>query len=90
LQQTLHIAATRLPKLTGACKMNERIRELYDQALVLEGNGDYTAGELDPEKFAELIVQECARIAWYNTPDSEELDYSHLIENEIKKHFGVE
>jgi hypothetical protein len=42
--------------------MNERIRELYDQALVLESNGDYVAGELDPVKFAELIVRECMRM----------------------------
>ena len=39
--------------------MNQRLIELYDQATILEGNGDYVAGELDPVKFAELIVREC-------------------------------
>ena len=39
--------------------MNNRIAKLYDQATILEGNGDYVAGELDPVKFAELIVREC-------------------------------
>jgi len=43
--------------------MNERIAALYDQSLVLHGNGDYVAGELDVEKFAELIVKECAKLA---------------------------
>jgi len=38
--------------------MNERIIKLYDQATILEGNGDYVAGELDPVKFAELIVRD--------------------------------
>jgi len=38
--------------------MNERIAKLYDQATILEGNGDYVAGELDPVKFAELIVRD--------------------------------
>jgi len=38
--------------------MNERILKLYDQAIILEGNGDYVAGELDPVKFAELIVRD--------------------------------
>ena len=38
--------------------MNERILKLYDQATILEGNGDYVAGELDPVKFAELIVRD--------------------------------
>ena len=37
--------------------MNELIVKLYDQATILEGNGDYVAGELDPVKFAELIVR---------------------------------
>ena len=38
--------------------MNERIIKLYDQATILEDNGDYVAGELDPVKFAELIVRD--------------------------------
>jgi hypothetical protein len=59
--------------------MNERIRELYDQSIVLEGNGDYVAGELDPVKFAELIVRECANVCGKDT-----LDYRY-----IKEHFGV-
>jgi len=42
--------------------MNQRLIELYDQATILEGNGDYVAGELDPVKFAELIVAECAKL----------------------------
>lgn len=42
------------------------------------------------EKFAELIVRQCADVAWMNTPETEELEYSHLIEDKILKHFGVE
>jgi len=42
--------------------VNERIAKLYDQALLLESNGDYVAGELNPEKFVELIVRECAAL----------------------------
>ena len=54
--------------------MNERIRELYTQAL--ENKFDYGGGEgvkpgeyysnyktvLNAEKFAELIVRECSRL----------------------------
>ena len=72
--------------------MNERIRELeklatprsYDEA------GCYIGNRFDPEKFAELIVKECAKVAWYHTPDWEQLEYGHLIEDKILKHFGVE
>ena len=80
--------------------MNERILKLYDQATILEDNGDYVAGELDPVKFAELIVRECiergndlAKHYINNHSEQEQVfllasiaDYS----NEIKKHFGVE
>ena len=39
--------------------MNEIIAKLYDQAIVIEDGGDYVCGELDPVKFAMLIIQEC-------------------------------
>ena len=46
--------------------MNEQIAKLYDQALVIENNGDYVAGELDPVKFAKLVAQHereaCAKV----------------------------
>lgn len=59
--------------------MNERIAELYNRAIVLEGNADYTAGELDPVKFAELIVKECANLVPGAT-----------LSAKILEHFGVE
>ena len=66
--------------------MNERIAKLYDQAIMLESNGDYVAGELDPVKFAELIVEECANVADEN--------YIHRGSRTcglaIRLHFGVE
>lgn len=39
--------------------MNDIIAKLYDQAIVIEDGGDYVCGELDPEKFAELIINAC-------------------------------
>ncbi len=44
----------------------------------------------DHEKFAELIVKECAEVAQMNTPDTEECEYTHLISEKIKEHFGIE
>jgi hypothetical protein len=74
--------------------MNERIAKLYDQALVLESNGDYVAGELDPVKFAELIVQKCVSIvALHGITNFENEDISWACKNivkEVKEHFGVE
>ena len=60
--------------------MNERIAELYNQAIVIEDGGDYVTGELDPEKFAELIIEECVDYAFAN---GDNVDY-------LKQHFGVE
>jgi hypothetical protein len=72
--------------------MNERIRELWlDGAQSLWPRpGKCTAGEYDYnlEKFAELIVRECARVAF-------ESDLTMAIgqwgaDSAILKHFGVE
>lgn len=67
--------------------MNERIRELAEQAGGIEHDDD--GNELTPilvgkelEKFAELIVRECANIA----ADHDALD----IYEEIREYFGVE
>ena len=67
--------------------MNEQIAKLYDQAIVIEDGGDYVCGELDPVKFAELIVRECAGIACQHMELNEGTDYN--IGSKIKQHFGV-
>jgi hypothetical protein len=67
--------------------MNERIQKLIDQAThTAMWIGDPDAGELDAEKFAELIVQECAQVLW--NIDSGEL-HDEYVES-LKKHFGIE
>jgi len=70
--------------------MNERIAKLYDQALVLESNGDYVAGELDPVKFAELIVKECIDIAKHHVMNISTYGDAEFVDEKIKEHFGVE
>lgn len=66
--------------------MNERINELAKQAeRTVGGTFTFNGGEVsivDLEKFAELIVRECAGIA----ETAEPYQSSDLI----KKHFGVE
>ena len=74
--------------------MNERIRELVKQAGGIGHDDD--GNELTPalvgkglEKFAELIVRECASLTLDHKSDDYYngwLDYR----DEIKKHFGVE
>ena len=70
--------------------MNERIKELAEQAGI--GPWGITIDKSTEifQKFAELIVRECAEVAWLYTPDTEELEYSHLIKDKILKRFGVE
>jgi hypothetical protein len=66
--------------------MNKRIQELEKQSyteVMHEMGGKYTT--FDKEKFAELIVRECAnRAAW--AQDTSAVD----IGGEVLKHFGVE
>jgi hypothetical protein len=62
--------------------MNERIRELAKEAGIFY----YRKGKLqvDMEKFAELIVRECAEYA------EQELDMAGYKKKFMLKHFGVE
>ena len=64
--------------------MNERIKQLAEQATTIEYGADrgFDRVTFDKEKFAELIVRECADIA---------ADQSAIRpEYRIRKHFGVE
>jgi len=75
--------------------MNERIKELYLQA-VEYSNGQMTFGdtrEFFAEKFAELIVKECAQLARdTNLEDVEggDSDVLRAAKQQILEHFGVE
>ena len=71
--------------------MNERIEKLIEQCTVQEFS-DCTGGfeTFDKEKFAQLIVRECMDVAKDHTPETEECEYTWLIHDKIKEHFGVE
>jgi hypothetical protein len=71
--------------------MNERIQQLAEQATTyIEPTADSGEGWIfDKEKFAELIVKECAELTLDYKNDQHYqgwLDYR----DEIKQHFGVE
>ena len=70
--------------------MNERIRELLLQATTLKG--PFIGFKVDQEKFAELIVRECARVA-YEVDGDEGDDYKSgrtWAGIDVLRHFGVE
>jgi hypothetical protein len=76
--------------------MNERIRELKEQATrKARWPGDPDAGELNAEKFAELIVAECLKIAKNREDEFESaglLEQSNAVGNvayRISRQFGV-
>ena len=64
--------------------MNNRIRKLAEEARLLTG---WTVGEVEYQKFAELIVRECCSIAddWVNNYN----DGENYPSERIKEHFGV-
>ena len=73
--------------------MNERIDKLFGQALDRAVPETWTTLDADQlsrlkEKFAELIVSECSRIAddWVNNEDNGK----NYPSDKIKQHFGVE
>jgi hypothetical protein len=70
--------------------MNERIRELWDKAA--ESTAAFHSGQNNSwetqvnfmDKFAELIVRECADVA------NKTVIGSDFVGNAIQNHFGVE
>ena len=66
--------------------MNERIRELAEQA---QGprpriHGEWTLTNAELEMFAELIVKECCDVLYDNELGGYQVNYV------LKEHFGVE
>ena len=72
--------------------MNERIQELADEAAKFSAIMALPTGEsgdnLFVEKFAELIIRECAELVKDFYQEDEFTCYS--AKTEIKEHFGVE
>ena len=63
--------------------MNERIRQLAEQAFTITTDGKIGhVNNYMVEKFAELIVQECARVVSQKTGPKSALN--------VLEHFGVE
>lgn len=62
--------------------MNERIRELMLQASEIRVSGFGDTEILDPEKFAELIIRECAFVTFKNVGPKSALT--------VLEHFGLE
>ena len=76
----------RIEKLLEQVQVNEQVRRLAEQAGCTIDRLGYGEGNL--EKFAELIVRECAGIACEHMELNEGTDYN--IGSKIKQHFGVE
>jgi hypothetical protein len=77
--------------------MNKQIKELADQCWSHRVAGALVDGQLhfDQQKFAELIVRECAEVCYHHSEAAGGVDtafgYGYKdCGNDIKKHFGVE
>jgi hypothetical protein len=67
--------------------MNERIRELAEQAEFSEKDLHIQGDNF--QKFAELIVRECADIAMHNVMNISTYADAEFVDEKIKQHFGV-
>ena len=67
--------------------MNKRIKLLAEQA---GWDNHHSKFDTRIEKFAELIVQECAEVIFETPVKYTEIDIMHIIRDRVKEHFGVE
>lgn len=76
--------------------MNERIKELAEQAEMAANKGDHVDVKIMMAKFAELLVRECAGVCrddgrWFQEQDDKvEAGIAYALAYKIKEHFGVE
>ena len=73
--------------------MNERIIELAEQASEIDGDDLLYYHPVFAEKFAELIVKECAKVILETPVEYLEIDAMHRVRDRVKNHFnhfGVE
>jgi len=71
--------------------VNERIKLLAEQATTYIDPiaNDGVCWNFDKEKFAQLIVQECAKVILETPVKYTEIDIMHIIRDNVKEHFGV-
>ena len=71
--------------------MNERIKELAEQAGCSAFVDEYAPFKKDFEKFAELIVRECMHVArQQRNPANLNYKPSERFVEDLRQHFGVE
>lgn len=66
--------------------MNERIKLLAEQATSYNNSDGWL---FNKEKFAQLIVAECAEVILKTFVVHNEIDAMHRIRDNVKQHFGV-
>jgi hypothetical protein len=70
--------------------MNERIKQLWDKAAKLETDTSWEGQTKFMEKFAELIVRECAKVCREQSNEyALEFDRENCA-SAIEEYFGVE
>ena len=78
--------------------MNNQIKLLADHAKAyanqctkdIDGDVSWHWMEYYTEKFAELIVRECAEVIFETPVKYTEIDIMHIIRDRVREHFGVE
>ena len=77
--------------------MTEQIKQLAEQAgIAVWGDAVYMYNPKDTldsavlEKFAQLVVRECAKVILETPVEYTEIDTMHRIRDSVKQHFGVQ
>ena len=71
--------------------MNERIKELAERLDTwYPDQGWFIFNDEQLEKFAQLIVKECAGVAEVSMPINSHPDDRLIVKNSVLKHFGGE
>ena len=61
--------------------MNAKLQQLMDRSFT-----DHQGERFDPERFAELIIRECAKLV----EDNIDTQHAWITPTYIKEHFGID
>jgi hypothetical protein len=69
--------------------MNPNIKRLIEDSGFYASNENKAVSEEELEALVESVIRKCMKVAYNNTPETEDLEYGWLIHGEIAKHFGI-
>ena len=69
--------------------MNPNIKRLIEDSGFYAAYDNKEVTDKELEALVESVIRECMKVAYNNTPETEDLEHGWLVHDEIARHFGI-